>query len=96
MRCYDRQVEVKLSERAAAIVAEQVAAGRYRSIEEAVEAGVAMLDDDGGMDIDAILEANREALLEGERALDRGDSQEVTPEFIQALRDRIASKSRTT
>jgi Arc/MetJ-type ribon-helix-helix transcriptional regulator len=83
MRCYDRQVEVKLSERAAAIVAEQVAAGRYRSIE-------------GGMDIDAILEANREALLEGERALDRGDSQEVTPEFIQALRDRIASKSRTT
>ena len=89
-------MDVKLSKRAAEIVAEQVESGRFKSAEEAVEAGSSMQCNEDGMDIDAILEAHREEIAEGERAVDRGDWREVTPEFIRELRERIANRASTT
>jgi Arc/MetJ-type ribon-helix-helix transcriptional regulator len=84
-------MEVKLSEKAAAIVAEQVAKGWYGSHEEAVEAAVAMLCEN--YDIDDVIERNRNAIDEGLAEVANGETEPLPDGFFDELRRRVSQRS---
>lgn len=84
-------MEVKLSDEAAAIIAREVEEGRYRTAEEAVEAAVWLLCDE--IDVDAAIERHRREIEEGFAAIERGETVEVTDEYIQRLRERVTRQT---
>jgi Arc/MetJ-type ribon-helix-helix transcriptional regulator len=84
-------MDVKLSEKAAAIVAEQVAKGWYSSAEDAVEAAVWMLCDN--FDVDEVIARNRAGIEEALAEVARGEVEPLPDGFFDDLRRRVHERT---